>query len=102
MVLRQIGWIIFLHFFGDYVLQSSYLAQEKKRNWYLMGVHCLLYAFPFWMLFHVWIVGFIFISHYLIDTLKARYQKINELQDQSLHFLVLGIACILQIQIFAR
>ncbi len=98
MDLRQIGWLLFLHLFGDYILQNDYFARMKKNSWYHMAVHCFLYSFLFLTIFDEMSVGLLFLSHFVIDTLKARYQKINELQDQGLHFFILGLLYLFQIR----
>ena len=97
MYLRQIGWIIFLHLFGDYILQNDYIARMKKNSWYHMAVHCFLYSFPFLTILNGVSVGLLFLSHFIIDTLKARYQKTPQLQDQGLHFFILGLLYLFQV-----
>lgn len=78
--------IISCHLVGDYVFQIDYIAKTKGDNWYNLLVHCLLYTLPFYLAFGFsWYLGLILISHIIIDTLKARYKKINYLTDQILH-----------------
>lgn len=78
------------HLLGDYFFQSEYIADTKEKNWYHLFIHCVLYSFPF-----VYFYGYkkqmvyIFISHFIIDSLKARYNKITYGQDQCLHYIVL-------------
>ena len=78
------------HLFGDYFFQSKYIAETKGENWYHLFIHCVLYSFPF-----IYFYGYkeqimcIFISHFIIDSFKARYQKITYGQDQCLHYIVL-------------
>lgn len=89
-------WTIFalatLHFFGDYVLQSEFIAKTKGENWYHLLVHSTLYAFPFWIMFKfTWPLVVLLITHFMIDALKARYKKISYITDQSTHFTVIFI-----------
>lgn len=82
--------LIFCHLLGDYVLQTRFIAESKGKTFYHLFVHCLLYIVPFYIAFgFVWQLGLIFISHVIIDPLKARYGKINYLTDQALHYLIL-------------
>ena len=81
--------ILACHFVGDFVLQTDYLAKTKGENWYHMFIHCFLYAMPFLLTFWFdWRLLILFVSHFIIDTLKARYHKIGYLLDQVLHLLV--------------
>ncbi len=90
--------LIICHLLGDYVLQSDFIAKTKGSNWYHLFVHSLLYCVPF-IIFNIsvtpFILTFIFITHMIIDALKARYDKITYLQDQLLHYVVLIIIAIL-------
>jgi hypothetical protein len=80
--------IVFCHLVGDYVFQSDFIATTKGKNWYHLFVHCVLYCLPFYIAFGInWQLLFIFVSHLIIDPLKARYNKINYVTDQVLHYL---------------
>jgi len=62
---------LILHLMGDYLLQTDWMASnKKKRTW--MGelacqVHCLLYSIPFFFIGTWPQVLFIYLSHYAID-----------------------------------
>jgi hypothetical protein len=87
-MLEKIMLLIMCHMIGDYVLQSDFIAKTKGKNWYHLFVHCVLYIVPFYICFgFVWQLAVIFIAHLVIDPLKARYNKINYWQDQTLHYL---------------
>jgi hypothetical protein len=82
--------LICCHLIGDYVFQSDFIAKTKGENWYHLIVHCVLYCLPFFTFFEfTWQLLFIFITHAIIDTLKARYNKINYATDQLLHYIVM-------------
>lgn len=82
--------LIYCHLLGDYVLQSDFIAKTKGKNWYHLIVHCALYCFPFFVFFgSTWHLLFIFITHMIIDALKARYNKISYVTDQLLHYIVI-------------
>lgn len=84
-------FLLFLcHLVGDYVLQSAYLAQEKKRSWWHLLVHCCLYTVPFYACFSMcWQLACILIGHFIIDAIKARKERIHLAQDQALHIALL-------------
>lgn len=89
-MIKLIITLIFCHLVGDYVLQNDFIAKTKGENWYHLIVHCILYCLPFFVLFGLtWQLSFIFITHMIIDPLKARYNKINYVTDQLLHYIVM-------------
>lgn len=84
--------LILCHLIGDYVLQNDFIAKTKGENIYHLLVHCILYCVPFYLCFgFVWQLAVIFVTHVIIDALKARYKKINYIVDQVLHYLLLGL-----------
>ncbi len=84
--------LILCHLIGDYVLQVDFIAKSKGDNYYHMFVHCALYCVPFYFLFGIsFKLLFLFITHIVIDLLKARYKKIDYKTDQILHYIVLMI-----------
>lgn len=91
-ILNVILLLIICHVIGDYVLQVEFIANTKGTNWYHLLVHCFLYIVPFIVVFHLdYRIYLLLLSHIIIDPLKARYNKINYIQDQVLHYLVLII-----------
>ena len=81
--------LLFCHLLGDYFFQSEYIAETKGENWYHMFVHCVLYCLPFYLAFGLtWQLGVIFLTHWVIDPLKARYQEISYITDQVLHYFI--------------
>lgn len=81
--------LVFCHLVGDYVLQCDFIAKSKGENWYHMFVHCALYCLPFYIVFGLnWQLSIIFVTHIIIDALKARYKKINYVVDQILHYAI--------------
>lgn len=80
--------IILCHLVGDYVLSSDFIQTTKGTNWYHMFVHCMLYCLPFYIVFGFdWRLIFIFITHCIVDPLKARYKKVNYITDQAVYYL---------------
>lgn len=88
--------LLFCHTIGDYVLQNDFIAKTKGSNLYHLFVHCLLYCLPFYILYGVNVkLLVVFITHVVIDILKARYNKINYITDQLLHYIVIFIVYLL-------
>ena len=81
--------ILACHFVGDYVLQTDFIAKTKGENRWHMFIHCFLYVMPFLIIFWFdWRLPVLFISHFIIDTLKSRYKKISYPVDQILHLAI--------------
>ncbi len=88
-MIKNIVTAVMCHLVGDYVLQCDFIAGTKGKNWYHLFVHCALYILPFIICFGLnWKCLFVFLTHIVVDALKARYQKITYLQDQVLHYLI--------------
>ena len=89
IIFETIIKLILCHLIGDYVLQNDFLAKTKGDNIYHLLIHCALYCLPFYICFgFVWQLGVIFVTHIVIDILKARFKKINYVTDQILHYLI--------------
>lgn len=85
------AWIkvITCHLVGDYVLQNDFIAKTKGENWYHMFVHCFLYTVPFWLLFHEFTpLAIVFVTHVIVDLMKARWKSIGYVTDQIIHYMV--------------
>lgn len=88
--MNKIVQILFCHLLGDYLFQTPYIAESKGKNWYHMFVHCVLYCLPFYICFGLnWQLILLFLSHFCIDVLKARYNLITICTDQLLHYIVM-------------
>lgn len=84
--------LVFCHLLGDYFLQTDFIAQSKGKNLYHLFVHCALYCVPFYLWFGLgWNLLFVFLTHLIIDYLKAHKKAINYFTDQVLHYIVMLI-----------
>jgi len=82
--------LILCHFVGDYFLQTDYMAKMKGKDSYVLLAHCITYLLPFYLMFGFnWVLIVIFTSHFILDNLKARYNKTNIVIDQIGHYIVL-------------
>lgn len=60
-----------LHFLGDFLLQSDWMALNKSKSWLALYLHVLVYSLcflPFGMAF----VGITFLLHFLTDAITSR------------------------------
>lgn len=89
-------WLIFAHFIGDFALQSSWMAQNKRRLWYVMLAHCIIWAgvvsiaLVYTGRYADWKVGLLVGGHFAIDSWKAIRHDSAETwwqiyPDQALH-----------------
>lgn len=90
-MIEKILLLVLCHLIGDYVLQGDFIAKTKGQNWYHLIVHCGLYVLPFYICFGLtWQLALIFVTHIVIDALKARYGKIDYVTDQVWHYVLLA------------
>lgn len=56
------------HLWGDYILQSHWMASNKTKRWWPCLCHCACYTLPFLLLTQSWqALAVIFSTHYFID-----------------------------------
>ena len=93
--------LLFLHWVGDFVLQSDYMAKNKSKNIMVLFIHCLIYTavFAFQVKFQGLLI--LFVSHFIIDfcssKINAKLYKAGEIHwfftsigfDQFLHLSIL-------------
>lgn len=82
------------HFVGDFAFQSTWMSMEKGKSWEINFYHCATYTATFILFAHpslsLLAIITILVTHYIVDTLKARYKIIGPIWlDQVLHVLTL-------------
>ncbi|GAC1649646.1 MAG: hypothetical protein NVS4B12_18870 [Ktedonobacteraceae bacterium] len=80
------------HFIGDFAFQSTWMSIEKGRSWEINFYHCATYTATFILFAHPSLVATVLLlaTHYIVDTLKARYKIIGSIWlDQLLHMLTI-------------
>ena len=88
------------HFVGDFAFQSTWMSMEKGKSWEVNFYHCATYTATFVLFAHPSLsaTALILITHYIVDTLKARYKVIGPIWlDQLLHAFTLLLILILKI-----
>ena len=88
------------HFVGDFAFQSTWMSMEKGKSWEVNFYHCATYTATF-VLFarpSLLATAMLLVTHYIVDTLKARYHVIGPIWlDQLLHILTIVLILFLHI-----
>ena len=63
--------LLVAHFVGDFLLQTDWMALNKSKNWWALGVHCLVYSLCFWFLGPTFVIA-TFCFHFLTDAITSR------------------------------
>ena len=64
----MLGWAVLLHFIGDYITQTNWMANNKQERWFPAILHGASYALPFLLLTQsIPALLVIFGTHVLID-----------------------------------
>ena len=97
-------FLLFAHYIADFALQSAFLAENKYKSHHIMFAHCMIYTGVLsivLLLFDVLtlaLIGFILLSHFIIDTLKGLDIKAGLISiealfhiDQVLHIVIIGV-----------
>jgi hypothetical protein len=87
------------HFVGDFAFQSAWMSAEKGKSWEVNFYHCATYTATFVLFARPLslVAGIVlFVTHFIVDALKARYKVIGPIWlDQLLHIvtilLILGL-----------
>jgi hypothetical protein len=86
----KIVTLVLCHLLGDYGIHREFISTTKGDNWYHLFVHCSLYCLPFMIISGInFKLLYIFVTHMIIDALKARYNRISYTQDQVLHYIAM-------------
>lgn len=89
-ILYKIIILVFCHLIGDYVLSSDYIQSTKGENWYHLFIHSALYCLPFLFIYGINAsLLMLFITHFLIDMGKSRYEIYGIFHDQCYHYMLL-------------
>lgn len=65
---------LILHLWGDYILQSQWMADNKTKRWFPALVHATVYSLPFFLIGSWQAVLVIWSTHAVIDRYRfARY-----------------------------
>lgn len=64
--------LLLLHFLGDFLLQSDWMALHKSKHWDPLVIHAGVYSLCFLPFFGWWFVGVTFITHALTDFCTSR------------------------------
>lgn len=89
--------LVACHFIADFPFQGDWLGCNKGKSWELMAYHCFIYSATFLLFAKVSLLfaAILFVSHMIIDPLKARYKVVKQIwQDQLLHMIVIAVGVV--------
>ncbi len=104
--LDQMLFLLFAHFFADWGIWNSWMAQGKGKYWELMVAHCMIYTGVCCATFYLigitpiyHLAAIIFITHIFIDQWKCnKLKRFKEWRptwylhvDQCLHISILWV-----------
>ena len=92
MVLELVLIWLACHFIGDFAFQSTWMSANKGKSWEVNAYHAATYTAVFVLFARATPldIALIFITHFVIDPLKTRYNVIKPIWvDQALHFIVI-------------
>jgi hypothetical protein len=76
--------LMLVHWFGDFILQNAWMANNKSRSWLPLGVHCSVYFITLliWAMFVLGTllpppIAFYFaagnaVAHFMVDAITSR------------------------------
>lgn len=85
--------LIACHFIGDFPFQSEWFVSFKGKSWEVCVYHAAVYTATFVIFTDITMIFalILFVSHVIIDPLKARWHVLPYIwQDQLLHFVVIN------------
>ncbi len=95
-------WHLFIclvcgHIIGDFLLQTNWLVQKKKKHRGWLRVHCLVVGLVTYLICGAWtmwvIPVMVILQHFIIDGIKLRIKRDNFyifLGDQAAHLVLLS------------
>lgn len=96
--------LLALHWIGDYLLQTDYMAAHKLSSARVRMLHVATYSIPFavWLMIagRPWVTvaavtAFVAVTHYIIDgrrvTLGSRWAHKPMVLDQGFHLIILVV-----------
>lgn len=95
----QLLLIIWLHFISDFILQPTFLSENKSNNNYILLIHVAIYLIPFIL------IGWIFaiingVLHFIIDWFSSRICKFFFIKKKlHLFFITIGLDQVIHISI---
>jgi hypothetical protein len=97
-------FLLLAHLLYDFHWQGEYIATNKKSNLFILAIHALTWAMLLGAVlcftgeFSLSKVGFLFVSHFVIDLIKCRAKNGQSMMwlyiDQSLHFVTMLIVAL--------
>jgi Na+/phosphate symporter len=82
--------LVWCHFVGDFILQTSYMATNKSKSNRVLTTHVLVYSLPF-LLFGPLFALITMVLHFMTDWVTSRItSKLWWYEDKHWFFVVVG------------
>jgi hypothetical protein len=90
--------VLLEHLLYDFHWQGNFIAENKGKHIFILFVHCLTWSLLIWLTgyfiagWNLWLLTFMFITHFMSDYWKSHQPKTEELfyqiyVDQFIHLL---------------
>lgn len=71
--------LLWMHFIGDFLLQTDWMATNKSKSWGALAAHCFVYAFSVSAVAATllgvpggWFLVITFVTHFITDAVTSR------------------------------
>ena len=82
--------LLFIHFVGDFILQSNWMALNKSKNWIALLCHTIVYSLCF-IGYGMVFVSITFLLHTLTDAITSRItSKLWQTNQRHWFFVAIG------------
>ena len=109
----MLSWLLAGHLAGDFLFQNRWMAEQKTTRLSALAAHSAVYACAVWLAslpvkgLGPMSVLFVFLSHALVDrrnitlwwcrhVTKSDHMWLVIMTDQTLHVVILAMACLLE------
>lgn len=99
-MIEKILFILLVHYLGDYAFQSQFLFETKKKKFYSLFVHSMIYALLVSLCFYLlgvfafWKFLVVLFAHLIVDKWKSGITDVKKSEgiclyiDQAIHIAI--------------
>lgn len=83
--------LTWLHFLGDFVLQSNSMATKKSKSIVWLGLHCFTYSLPM-LYFGLKFAMVAMVTHFMVDYITSKItSKLHKEEERHWFFTTIGM-----------
>lgn len=71
MTLQLLLFIVWLHFVGDFIIQTDKMALNKSKSWFWLLAHAVTYGLPLFLVGWKWAI-LNAAAHFAVDAVTSR------------------------------